>query len=166
VPTLLISQGITITKSLQYTFVVAIMAPVGPLLARMIADRIDRKWQVTASAIAIGTFGLLFSQQTAGPGIIACGMLIQVSNTVLSYSFHAYQAELFPTRIRSRAVGFVYSWSRFSTIFVGFMIAFCLRNFGTTGVFIFIASAMATVAAVIAGFGPLTTRLRLEQISR
>jgi putative MFS transporter len=166
VPTLLISQGITITKSLEYTFVVAFTAPVGPLLARMIADKVDRKWQVTAAAVGIGAFGLLFSQQSVGAGIIACGILIQISNTVLSYSFHAYQAELFPTRIRSRAVGFVYSWSRFSTIFVGFMIAFCLRNFGTTGVFVFIAGAMAIVASVIALFGPRTTRLRLEEISR
>jgi MFS transporter, putative metabolite:H+ symporter len=166
VPTLLISQGITITKSLQYTFIVAIAAPLGPLLARMFADRLDRKWQVTASSLGIGLFGLLFSQQAAGMAIIACGIAIQISNTILAYSFHAYQAELFPTRIRARAVGFVYSWSRFSTIFVGFMIAFCLRNFGTTGVFIFIAGAMAIVAAMIAFFGPRTTRLRLEEISR
>ena len=30
----------------------------------------------------------------------------------MSFAYHGYQAELFPTRIRSRAVGFVYSWSR------------------------------------------------------
>ena len=93
------------------------------------------------------------------------GILVQISNTTLSYSFHAYQAEVYPTRIRARAVGFVYSWSRFSTIFVGFMIAFFLRAFGTTGVFLFIASAMAVVVGVVAIFGPRTTGLRLEQIS-
>jgi putative MFS transporter len=166
VPTLLVSQGITVTKSLGYTFTIAMMAPVGPFLASRIADKVDRKWLVTASAIGIGAFGLLFSQQSTGAGIIALGILIQISNTCLSFSFHAYQAELYPTRIRSRAVGFVYSWSRFSTIFVGFMIAFCLRNYGTTGVFVFIASAMTVVAAVIALFGPRTTGLRLEEISR
>jgi putative MFS transporter len=166
VPTLLLAQGITVTKSLQYTFMVALAAPVGPLLARLVADRFDRKWQVASSAFGIGAFGLLFSQQSAGPLIIALGILIQISNTTLSYSFHAYQAELYPTRIRARAVGFVYSWSRFSTIFVGFIIAFFLRNFGTTGVFMFIASAMAVVVGVVAVFGPRTTRLRLEEISR
>lgn len=166
VPTLLLAQGITVTKSLQYTFMVALAAPMGPLLARLIADRIDRKWQVAASAFGIGAFGLLFSQQSAGSLIIVFGILIQISNTTLSYSFHAYQAELYPTRIRARAVGFVYSWSRFSTIFVGFIIAFFLRNFGTTGVFVFIASAMAVVVGVIALFGPRTTRRRLEEISR
>ncbi len=166
VPTLLLAQGITVTKSLQYTFIVALAAPVGPLLARLIADRVDRKWQVVCSGFGIGAFGLLFSQQSAGALIIAIGILIQISNSTLSYSFHAYQAELYPTRIRARAVGFVYSWSRFSTIFVGFIIAFFLRNFGTTGVFLFIASAMTVAIGVIALFGPRTTRRRLEDISR
>jgi putative MFS transporter len=166
VPTLLISQGITVTKSLGYTFVVALAAPVGPFLATRIADDIDRKWLVTSAALGIGVFGLLFSQQTTGVGIIVVGILIQISNTVLSFSFHAYQAEIFPTRIRARAVGFVYSWSRFSAIFVGFMIAFCLRNYGTTGVFVFIAGAMAVAIAVITLMGPRTAGLRLEAISR
>ena len=166
VPTLLVQQGITVTKSLGYSFTIALMAPVGPFLTSFIADKVERKWQLTAAAVGIGGFGLLFAQQTTGFGIIALGILIQLSNTTLSYSFHAYQAELYPTRIRGRAVGFVYSFSRFSTIFVGFMIAFCLRNYGTTGVFVFIASAMAIVASVVAIFGPRTSGLRLEEISR
>ena len=70
------------------------------------------------------------------------------------------------TRIRPRAVGFTYSWSRFSTIFVGFFVAFFLRNYGPTGVFVFIASAMIAVFVVIASMGPWTTNLRLEAISR
>ena len=44
----------------------------------------------------------------------------------MSYGYHAYQTELFPTRIRARAVGFCYSWSRLSTVFSSFMIAFFL----------------------------------------
>jgi putative MFS transporter len=166
VPTLLISQGITVTKSLEYTFVIAILAPVGPFLATRIADGVDRKWQVTMAAMGLATFGLLFSQQSTSAGIIVVGACIQLCNSCLSYSFHAYQAELFPTRIRARAVGFVYSFSRFSTIFVGFMIAFCLRNYGTIGVFAFIASAMAIASAVITLMGPRTAGLRLEAISR
>ena len=34
VPTLLLAQGITVTKSLLYTFVIALANPVGPLLPR------------------------------------------------------------------------------------------------------------------------------------
>jgi hypothetical protein len=52
------------------------------------------------------------------------GSLITTTNNLLSYAYHACQAELFPTRIRARAVGFVYSFSRVSTVFTSFMIAF------------------------------------------
>ena len=166
VPTLLLAQGITITKSLAYTIVIAAANPVGALAATQFADRCERKWQLALSALAIAIFGLLFSQQTTPVGIMVVGVLIAFSNTVMAYSFHAYQSELYPTRVRARAVGFTYSWSRFSTIFIGFIIAFCLRNYGTLGVFVFIAGAMIVVFLVIAIMGPRTTGLRLEEISR
>jgi putative MFS transporter len=83
----------------------------------------------------------------------------------MSFSFHAYQAELYPTRIRAQAVGFVYSWSRFSAIFSGFVIAFFLGHYGTVGVFSFIAGAMAVVFVVIGTFGPAVTQRRLEAIA-
>jgi MFS transporter, putative metabolite:H+ symporter len=165
VPTLLISQGIGVTKSLTYTFIIAVAAPIGPLVGVLFADRFERKWQIAWAAAGIAVFGLLFAQQATAAGVIACGLLITLCNNWMSFSFHAYQAELYPTRIRARAVGFVYSWSRFSAIFSGFIIAFFLGNYGTLGVFSFIAGAMAVVFVVIGGFGPAVTRLRLEAIA-
>ncbi len=73
--------------------------------------------------------------------------------------------ELFPTSIRARAVGFVYSWSRFSAIFMAFLIAAVLKEFGTTGVFVFIAGAMLIVMLATGLIGPRTKGLALEKIS-
>ena len=165
VPTLLISQGIEVTRSLAYTFIIAVAAPIGPLLGIMFADRFERKWQIAWAAAGIAVFGLLFAQQGTAIGVIICGLLITLCNNWMSFSFHAYQAELYPTRIRALAVGFVYSWSRFSAIFSGFIIAFFLGHYGTFGVFGFIAGAMAVVFIVIAGFGPAVTKRRLEAIA-
>jgi putative MFS transporter len=165
VVTLLLSQGIEVTKSLAYTFIIAMAAPVGPLVGVYFADRFERKWQVACSVLGIAVFGLLFSQQTTALGVIACGLLIMLCGNWFSFSFHAYQAELYPTRIRAQAVGFVYSWSRFSAIFSGFLIAFFLGRYGTIGVFSFIAGAMVIVFIVISLFGPAVTRRRLEAIA-
>jgi putative MFS transporter len=165
VPTLLISQGVEVTRSLAYTFIIAVAAPVGPLIGVMFADRFERKWQIAWAAIGIAAFGLLFAYQTTSVGVIICGLLITLCNNWLSFSFHAYQAELYPTRIRAQAVGFVYSWSRFSAIFSGFIIAFFLGRYGTIGVFSFIAGAMLVVFGVIGGFGPPVTQRRLEAIA-
>jgi putative MFS transporter len=166
VPALLVSQGIEVTKSLAYTFVIAIAAPVGPLVGILFADRFERKWQIAGAAIGIAAFGLLFAHQTSAVGVITFGVLITLCNNWVSFSFHAYQAELYPTRIRANAVGFVYSWSRFSAIFSGYVIAFCLGRYGTIGVFGIIAGAMVALAAVIAIFGPAVTRRSLEAIAR
>jgi putative MFS transporter len=167
VPTLIAQQvGINLSASLQYAFIVAIASPFGPLLAMSFADKIERKWQLVGSAVCIGVFGLLFSQQTVMPLLILFGVLITLSNNVLSYSFHSYQTELFPTRVRARAVGFTYAFSRISTVFASFIIGFFFAHFdGTTGVFGLIAFAMLMVVLSIGIFGPRTSNLELEQIS-
>ena len=33
------------------------------------------------------------------------GVMLTLANNIMSYSFHAYQQELFPTGIRARAAG-------------------------------------------------------------
>ena len=76
----------------------------------------------------IAVFGLLFSQVAAPALLILCGVMLTISSNVMSFSFHAYQAELYPTRIRALAVGFVYSFSRLSAVFSAFFIAFFLRG--------------------------------------
>jgi MFS transporter, putative metabolite:H+ symporter len=166
VPTLLVKQGITLTTSLLYSSIIAISAPIGPLIGLLIADKFERKSVIVATAAAIVVCGLAFSQVSRGMLLIAMGVGLTLASNIMSYSFHAYQTELFPTTIRSTAVGFVYSWSRFSAIFTSFVIVGVLKNFGTTGVFIFIAAAMVIVMAVIGGMGPRTRNLALEEISR
>jgi MFS transporter, putative metabolite:H+ symporter len=165
VPTLLIAKGINVTTSLQYAFIIAIANPIGPLLCTAIADKMERKWQICCAAIGIGVFGMLFARQ-ADPGLlILFGVLVTLCNNWLSYSFHNYQAEVFPTRIRARAVGFVYSWSRLSAAFSGLAVGFFLNFGGTEAVFGFIAAAMVIVVVSIGAFGPRTRNLALEAIS-
>lgn len=166
VPTLLIGQGITVTHSLLYSSIIAISAPVGPILGLFIGDRFERKTMIVFAAFSIVVFGLAFSQTSAPGLLITLGVGLTIASNMMSYSFHTYQAELFPTGIRASAVGFVYSWSRFSAIFTSFLIAGILRGFGTSGVFLFIAAAMLIVMAVIGVMGPRTRNLTLEKISR
>jgi MFS transporter, putative metabolite:H+ symporter len=165
VPTLLIAKGITTTRSLEWAFIIAIANPVAPLIGMLIADRMERKWQIVLAALGIAAFGLLFASQTTAGPLIVFGVLITLSNNWLSFAFHNYQAELYPTRIRARAVGFVYAWSRLSAAISGLAIATFLGLGGTTAVFIFIACCMAIVMVVIGVFGPRTRGLALEAIS-
>jgi len=166
VPTLIAKQtGINLQASLLYSFIIAIANPFGPMLAILFADKCERKWQLVGAAVCIGVFGMIFAQQTAMIPLIVLGVLITLANNILSYSFHGYQTELFPTRIRARAVGFTYSFSRISTVFASFIIGWILNQAGSEGVFGLIAFAMAVVVIAIGGFGPRTRDLELEEIS-
>lgn len=165
VPTLLIKQGITVTTSLAYSTIIAIAAPVGPIIGLFIADKFERKSVIVVMAAANVVCGLLFSQASGAVLLVSLGVCLTLAGNIISYSFHAYQTELFPTSIRATAVGFVYSWSRFSAIFTSFIIAGVLKEFGTTGVFVFIAGAMVVVMLAIGLMGPKTRDLALEKIS-
>jgi putative MFS transporter len=166
VPTLITQQtGINLHTSLLYSFIIAIANPFGPLLAMTFADKIERKWQLVGAAVCIGVFGVLFSFQSTMALLILFGVLITLSNNIMSYAFHGYQTELFPTRVRARAVGFTYSLSRVSTIFASFIIGFFLQTAGTKGVFGLIAFSMAMVVISIGVWGPSTHNKELEEIS-
>jgi MFS transporter, putative metabolite:H+ symporter len=165
VPTLLVAKGIQITTSLQYAFIIAIANPVGPLLGMLVADRMERKWQIVSAGLGIGIFMFLFAVQSNPALIIFLGVLVTLSNNWMSFAFHNYQAELFPTRVRARAVGFVYGWSRVSAAFAGLLIGFFLQEGGAKGVALFIGAAMAVMTVTIGGFGPKTKNLGLEEIS-
>jgi MFS transporter, putative metabolite:H+ symporter len=166
VPTLIEQHGIEFRHSLAWSFVIAVANPFGPMLAIAIADKVERKWLIVAAAIGIAVFGLGFAAQTTMALIILFGVLVTLANNVLSFSFHAYQTELFPTRVRARAVGFTYSWSRLSAVFASYMIGFFLNQGGVKAVFSFIAFAMLVVVLSIGLFGPRTRGLQLEEISR
>jgi len=92
------------------------------------------------------------------------GMSVAGGSSLMSLAYHAYQSELFPTAMRARAVGLVYSFSRLSAVLSSYLIAWTLAGFGGPGVFVLIAGAMVIVAVVIAVAGPRTRGLALEEI--
>ncbi len=165
-PTYLISKGLDVTKSLEYTFIIAMANPVGPVIGLLFADRFERKWQIGIAALVVAAAGLLFANSSAALPVVLFGILVTLANNWMSFAFHAYQSELYPTRIRARAVGFVYSFSRISAVFSGFLIAWLLGHYGAMGVFSFIAAAMVGVFLVVATMGPNVTKRRLEDIAR
>lgn len=166
VPALLAAQGAGFTKSLLYSFIIALASPTLPMLFVFVADRVERKWQIMGAACGTACFGLLFAAAAGPVALILCGIGITVSNNLMSLAYHGYQAELFPTRVRARAIGFVYSFSRLSTVVNAFMIAFFLQHFGAPGVFGFISIAMLVVVLSVGLFGPRTNGLALEEIAR
>ena len=164
VPTLLVSRGIHVTSSLAYAFVIATANPFGPLLGVWFADKLERKTQIVGSLAMMGVVIVLFSQASSPGLLIALGVLFTLASNVMSFAYHGYQAELYPTRMRARAIGFVYSWSRLAAAFAGLAIGILLNGYGVPGVAAFIGASMLVGIAAIA-LGPSTRGRVLEDIS-
>jgi putative MFS transporter len=165
-PTFLLKRGFSLLHSLEYTMLIAVVSPIGPLLAAATSDRMERKWTIVALSVLVAAFGLGFGGASTPFTVVAFGALLTLANYWFSAAFHAYQAELFPTRIRATAVGFTYSWSRLSAAFSSVLIAAVLTRSGVGAVFTLLAVAMCGVALVIAFFGPRTNRIPLEELAR
>lgn len=165
-PTFLVQRGVGLTSSLKYGLVISCVAPLGPLLALLFADRVERKWLIVVSALVMALAGFVFMQLHSRAAILVTGALLTVGGTLISLGFHAYQAELYPTRSRAMAIGFVYSISRLSGALSGFLIAACLKHAGVPGALTLIIGCMLLVALSIGLLGPRTAGRSLEEISQ
>ena len=164
-PTLLVQQGVPLVTSLRYTLLMALTSPLGPLLAALTSDRLERKWTIVTLSSCMVVIGLVFLQARAPWQVVACGALLTLVSYWFSAAFHAYQAELFPTRARATGVGFTYSWSRLSAAVSSLLIGALLPR-GVGAVVLLISGAWLGVAVIIASLGPKTNRVPLEVISR
>ena len=138
--------------------------PLGCLFCTRFVHRFENKWQIVLSALMTVIFGTLFALQNSPILLVICGFMITWSNAWLTISYHAYQAEVFPTHIRARAVGFCYSFSRLSTAVTSILIGIILQYAGTPGVISFIVVSMLMVMLSVGIFGPKTRGIRLENI--
>lgn len=165
VPTMLEAQGVQLKQSLFYSFGIALAAPLGPLLVAFITDRFETKYQLLVYGIASICLGLLFAKSTSPVGWIGFGIALTFVNSVISFLSHAYQSEIFPTAIRARAVGFVYSFTRIAAAISGYVIAFILAHEGVTGVFVAISVFMVIALSSVTIFGPKTRNRSFKEIT-
>lgn len=165
-PTFLLQRGVSLLHSLDYALLIALVSPLGPALAAITSDRLERKWTIVAMALLMAGLGLGFAFWSLPLLIILSGALLTLCGNWFSALFHAYQAELFPTRLRATGVGFTYSWSRLSAALSSLLIGAVLSKAGVGAVFALLSAALCGVAGIIAFLGPRTNRISLEVLSK
>jgi MFS transporter, putative metabolite:H+ symporter len=101
----LISRGYDVTESLLFTAVSYFGYPIGSLLSIPLLKRFERRSLVMASVAAMAVFGLLFATVHSSALIVVFGFLTTAISNVFSNSYHAYQAEIFPSDVRTTRGG-------------------------------------------------------------
>jgi len=166
IPTIFVSEGISITKSFAMSVVIMIGAPVGAFLVPLLSDRLPRRKTLSILAFGIGILGYIYSLQRSDIMIMSIGFVMIVILYFYSVNtMFVYSGEIFPTESRLRGVGFCSGFGRFVSIFTPPIIAWILTQFGARTVFLFIFAIMTIIALIIAAFGVETRNKSLEAIN-
>jgi putative MFS transporter len=165
VPLVLAAKGFPISESLLFTGLTYLGYPIGSALSLPLVERFERKYLVVASGLAMAVFGLAFGFSNSMLPIIAFGFLYTAISNVFSNSYHIYQAEIFPTHLRSTASSGTFALSRLATAAMPFVLVPVLNDDGVGALFSIMCAAMVVVAIDITVLGPRTTGRRLEVVS-
>jgi MFS transporter, putative metabolite:H+ symporter len=163
-PLVLISKGFHVTESLGYAALSFAGYPIGSLVSVFLVERFERKYLIIASALGIAVCGLAFAAADSVPVIVIAGFLLTAVSNVFSNAFHIYQAEIFPTAIRSTASGAAYSLSRATSVVLPFVAVPLLAAFGPLAVFSGSAVLIVLLCLDVAVLGPRSTGRRLETV--
>ncbi len=165
VPTLLVQHGFTLVRSLTYFALINVGAPLGALLAVVLADRFERKHTIAIVALLIAVCGLLYGLSFEPLLIVGFGFLVGTLVQTFATLLYAYTPEQFPTGMRSSATGLTYGAGRIANVVNAFVVAAIYSNIGYIAVFTYIAGAWLLTAVITTAFGPRTTGRSLETLN-
>ena len=165
-PLVLVSKGFEVTESLGYAALAFAGYPLGSLISVPLVERFERKHLIIASALGIGLCGIVFAASTNVTVIVVAGFLLTAVSNIFSNGFHIYQAEIFPTAIRSTASGVCYSLSRATSTVMPFIAVPALAALGPVAVFSGSAVLIVLLCLDVGLLGPRSTGLALEQVQQ
>lgn len=159
-----VNQGYSLTESISINVISSTGFVVGGILSIIIAERIERKYQIAAAGV-IMAIGFIMRGFLAGDygGLVISGFIAFASNAWLVSNLYTYTAESFPTKMRSFGAGVVEGSGRALSA-LGPFIFVVLQPFGflnlMAGISLFSFAAAAVVLA-----GPLTRGRSLENLN-
>ncbi|MCX5084209.1 MFS transporter [Streptomyces sp. NBC_00401] len=163
-PVVLAAKGHSTTASLGYAALSFCGYPLGSALSIPLIERFERRTLIIVAALGQAAFGLLFGFADAAWLIVGSGFLLTVCSNVFSNAFHVYQAEIFPTNLRSSAIGIAYSLSRLVSVVLPFIALSVLDDLGAAAVFTGSAALMVLLCLNVGFLGPKTKGLALDAI--
>jgi putative MFS transporter len=168
-PQFFVQQGLTITRSFEYTLVLAIASPAGCALGALCADFIGRRSSIIGASIATVVLGAIYATFTAAttPAIIlTIGFLLVLAIYVqVAILFGVYTPELFPTEVRLRANGICNTLGRSATIVSPFVVLWLATGFGMPGVLGLMIALVIVQIVVVWAWGVESRQRVLEDVA-
>ncbi len=166
VPTFLVTEGINLTRSLWFTAVMGLGAPLGALVGAAVADRFGRPRVICGFTLAEAALGAIYPFVGTGAQVMLVGFgLTLCAYALVAISYGLYVPELFPTALRLRGTAVIGSIGRLTGAGVQFAVASTFAAFGVVGVAAGLVCLLLVQAAAVLLLGPETRERSLEDIA-
>jgi putative MFS transporter len=145
-PTILVDDGASITKSLQYTLIITLAQLPGYACAAVCIERWGRRSTLTVFLIGSAAAAGLFSQAGSTGAIIAAGMALSFFNLGAWGALYAVTPEIYPTALRGTGAGWAAGFGRLASILTTLLVPTLHAATGTGFVFSLFATVFALAA--------------------
>jgi putative MFS transporter len=146
-PTILNSDGASVTKSLQYTLIITLAQLPGYAAAALAIEKWGRRLTLTVFLAGSVVAAAAFSQAGSPGAIIAAGMALSFFNLGAWGALYAVTPEIYPTLLRGTGAGWAAGFGRIASVATVFLVPVVHNRFGTTPLFVMFAAAFAIAAA-------------------
>ncbi|MDR2348321.1 MAG: MFS transporter, partial [Bifidobacteriaceae bacterium] len=115
-PTLLVADGVTVTKSLGYTLVITLAQLPGYASAAWLIELLGRRLTLTVFLLGSAISAGLFAGAGTPGAIIGAGMALSFCNLGAWGALYAVTPEIYPTSLRGTGAGWAAGFGRLASI--------------------------------------------------
>jgi putative MFS transporter len=165
IPSLLVKQGMTITRSFGYSIIIYLAQIPGYYSAAFLSEKLDRKWTIVVYMVLGGVSAYLLSSAGTGASITTAGVLLSFFMNGTYAGIYAYTPELYPTAFRTTGMGVASAFGRLGGLSAPIVIGQAYEQIGFGGVFVMTTVVLVTGALAVSVLGIATAGKSLEQIT-
>lgn len=160
-PTLLKSIGFSESHSILFTALGDIAFPLGPAVALLIIDRVERKWITAGSAVFMAAGMILLATAQDVSMVIAGAAMFAFVISLGTAAGSTYTTEVFPTNARASAMSIGDGIGHLGGVAAPAIVVAALAAWGGSATFWTLASIVLVGALVIGIGGRRTTGMAL-----
>ena len=165
IPSLLVQNGMTITRSFSYSLVIYIAQMPGYFSGAWLNEKIGRQATIASYMVLGGVSALGLALTRSDAGIMMSGVLLSFFMNGTYAGVYAYTPEVFPTDVRATGTGLASSIGRLGAIAAPILVGYVYPLLGFPGVFGATTFVLLIGAAAVVLMGVPTRGRSLEDIA-
>jgi putative MFS transporter len=164
-PNMMAERGMTITKSLTYTFGMTLAFPCASLCMMYALDHFGRKATAIVAFVLAGVFAIGFVNAGSDTMLLAVGFCMIFFIQLAGNSMQIFASEVFPTNARASGFGIAQGAGRLGTAFIIPAILWIQTGYGINVVFIAVATVLVIAAFTVKLLGPESRGVALDVLA-